>query len=821
MDVQGSQFHLLHDRPDWARCVDDVSGHTLAAHWAGTPGVGSSAWEHDDDRLVLRLRRETPLFRRAGGSESLDVERRRGAGRDGYGNWFWIDETRTCICWLPAGQRWAATWWSVSDLDAACTCSDSPVTSGFTSVCICPPSQLQLSGLAVTTHHYLLVGYTSPIDAGAAEAGLLVFDLQAGGAPLRMLWPPGFQPWDLSDTPDGGALVLDREAGCYWRLDEHLRLRGQQPSHPIGFTPTDGSDPVVISGTVIPAPLVLLDKDGDPVHPISIEPGPGGSVLVIDSMASRDHSVLFCYDGVTLRWQRPLKDVVQVVDPDDPEAQSTLFSVVAHDFAYDLMHAGAGGPLDPPMLYVADVAGDQVIAFALDPDTGEVIARDEFLPLRRWAERALVRTPDGVHYDFGERWISLQVFSECRFVASGTLLTPITFGDEPGLPGDSFDSGTPACVWHRLLLDMHVPTGTSVTVRARAGDDPTLLRLETWLIQPVPYLRSGGSELPWTDPWADRRGDVRDPAPLPEGMGTHELLFQNVVGRYVQLELTFTGSGRATPWLRSLRVWYPRFSYPEHYLPAVFAEHDGPDRFLERFLANPEGVLTALEEKIEHSHLLLDSRTAPGPDLTWLSAWFGLALDPLWDESRRRFLIRHIDRFYRIRGTALGVVATLRVYLEPVVDEGVFRSAAFGTGGIRVVERFLTRDTGGVSYGAAADAPVPDLRARVRAAAHRFEVLVPQGLSDQDVAMVQRIVELARPAHAAFSLRHYYELFVIGQARLGLDTEIGHAPSYVPVKTGSTPLAAGHLAHPHPFDLTDRIVSDRDRVARGSGAPVL
>lgn len=786
MDVQGSQFHLLDGRPDWARCVELES---------------PSAWEYDDDRRVLRLRRETPLFRTAGRSEPLDVDARRGAGRDGYGNWFWIDETRTCICWRPAGDRRTSTWCSVGDLTAACTCGDGQPSGAFVSVCTCPPPEMTLSGLTVTTHHYLLAGYTAP-----DEAGLLVFDLQGGGAPLRMLWPTGFRPWDLADTPDGGALVLDREAGCYWRLDEHLRLRGLAPTHATGFTPADGSEPVVVTGTVVPTPTVLLDADGNAVHPVSIEPGPGGSVLVLDQEPTRTFSVLSCHDGGTLRWQTPLEDVVEVVDPDDPEARSFRFSVVGHDIVY----AEVGGPLDPPLLYVADVAGDQVIAFTLDPATGGLTARDEFLPLRRWAERALVRTPDGVHYDFGDRWISLQVFSECRFVTSATLLTPTDF--DSTLPGDSFDSAVPACVWHRLLMDLHVPTGTSVTVRARASDDPHLLPLEDWLDQPVPYLRSGGSELPWSDPWADRRGDARDPVPLPEGMGTHELLFQHVVGRYLQLELTFTGSGRATPWLRSLRAWYPRFSYAEHYLPAVYPENDGPDRFLERYLANPEGIFTALEEKIEHSHLLLDSRTALGPDLPWLAAWFGLALDPLWDESRRRFLIRHVDRFYRIRGTVLGVVAALRVYLEPVVDEGVFRSASSGTGGIRVVERFLTRDTGGVAYGAPPEAPAPDLRTRVRSAAHRFDVLAPHGLSEPDREMVQRIVELARPAHTAFSLRHYYELFVIGQARLGLDTELGHAPTYVPVLTGSTPLAAGHLSHPHPFELTDRMVSDRDRI---------
>lgn len=808
MDVQGAQYHLLDDRADWGRCVDSANERTLAELWAdaldGPPTV-PTAWEYDEPGRVLRLRRDTPLFRRAQHGEPLDVEHRRGAARDGYGNWYWISEDRDCIRWRPPGDRAASTWWCVDELTSSCTCGDRGAT--FVSVCSCPPPGIVLQGLTVTTHHYLLAGYLA-----GDESGLLAFDLQAGGAPLRMLWPTGFEPWDLADCADGGALVLDRRSGWCWRLDDHLRVRGSREEHPITFAASDGGDQVVLSGPVRPAPVELRAVDGRTVHAISIEPGPGGSVLVLDADPGRSYSVLYCYDGDALRWQTPLEDIVEVVDPDDPEAAGFRYSVVAHDFVY----AEAGGPLTPPMLYVADAMGNQVVAFTLDPATGVLLPRDDFLPMRRWAERALVRTPDGVHYDFGERWIGLQVYSECRFAAGATLTTSAQFGSvDPtieGLAGDSFDSGVPGCVWHRLLMDLHVPTGTAVTIRARASDDPVLLTLEPWLEQPAPYLRSDGSELPWADPWADRRGDPRDPVPLPEGMGTHELLFQHVVGRYLQLEITFAGGGRATPLLRSLRAWYQRFSYPEHYLPALYVEHDAPDRFLERFLANAEGIFTAIEERIEHTHLILDPRTARAADLPWLAAWFGLVLDPLWDEPRRRFLIRHVDRFYRLRGTVIGLVATLRVYLDPLVDEGVFCSAGTGSAGVRVVERFLTRDTGGAAYGAPEHLPELDAATRIRRAAHRFEVLIPPELSTSDVQMVERIVEIAKPAHTAFALRHYFELFVVGQARLGLDTEIGHGPTFRPMVPGSSSISGAYLGYPHPFDLADRVVADRDRV---------
>ena len=233
-------------------------------------------------------------------------------------------------------------------------------------------------------------------------------------------------------------------------------------------------------------------------------------------------------------------------------------------------------------------------------------------------------------------------------------------------------------------------------VRARAADDPALLVQSPWLPQPLPYLRSDGAELAWYDPWVDLRAADGS---LPDGTGTFELLFQQVTGRFVEVELCLRGGGRSSPAVRSLRAWYPRFSYPEHYLPAVYREDAAPYGFLDRFLANFEGFYTVAEERIEHSSLLLDARTVPPDDLAWLASWFGLVLDPQWNELQRRFLVRNVDRFYRCRGTLGGLLAILRAYLDPQVDDSVFDCSCTGTSGLRIVEQFLTRDGGGAAHG--------------------------------------------------------------------------------------------------------------------------
>jgi phage tail-like protein len=802
MDVQGSQFHLLHGSADWSSCADGTTGLPLETGTGGdiaAPSAVDSPLVYDEGRDMLLLRHELPLFRQPGGTRLLYPSARRGAGRDSYGNWYWIGDDRASIQWWPSDDDVSSLWWSADQLGASCA---ETRPSEFSPCLPPPPARLTLAGLTVTTHHYLVAGYTAD-----QERGLLLFDLQAGGAPMRLLWPVPFAPFDIADTPDGGLLVLDRENAAYFRLDEHFRFRGQVTTTEGPFRPAAGGPPERFTGPA--APVGSLLYGGYPlrtIDAISIEPGPEeGTALILDWDAARGYSFLHLFDAGGLRWSTSLADAIEVIDSTGTQQQYSLLGI---DFCY-LTAPPATGPLPPPMLYITDAKGKQVIAFSLDPATGTLGPQLDFLPMRRWDGKALVRAGDGAWYDFGDRWVPLEIFTECRFVLTGTFVTPACFTSPTAVPGQPFDSQIPGCVWHRLLLDAQIPAGTSVAVAARASDDPALLGQSPWLPQPAPYLRSNGAELAWYDPWTD----LEAKGPLPDRTGTFELAFQQVTGRYLQLQLTLAGKGRSSPALRSLRAWYPRFSYPEHYLPAVYSEDAAPRGFLERFLANFEGFYTVTEERIEHLSLLLDARTVPSEYLAWLACWFGLVLDPKWSEAQQRFLVRNADRFYRCRGTVPGLLAALRTYLDPNVDDSVFGCDCGAAAGVRIVEEFLTRDAGGAAYGDPAALPGSGSEAdRAAATAHRFDVLVSEGLSADVLAMIDRIVDVNKPAHTFYAVRGYNDLFIVGQARLGIDTQLGATPTFSAMVTGQGYLAGTYLGFPHPFELPDRIVIDRDRV---------
>jgi phage tail-like protein len=230
-----------------------------------------------------------------------------------------------------------------------------------------------------------------------------------------------------------------------------------------------------------------------------------------------------------------------------------------------------------------------------------------------------------------------------------------------------------------------VPPDTSLAVWTMADDDENALSLAEWSPEPAPIARLTGAEVPFVD-----LGTYR----------TYELLFQHAVGRYLKIRLELEGDGRSSPRVRALRAWFPRFSYLQHYLPGVYRQDPESSSFLDRYLANVEGMSTALEDRIAAVQVLMRPQTAPPDWLDWLASWFDLALDPMWDDARRRLFLANAMQFFAARGTMRGVEIALRFVLDRCVTASVYtdtRPPALATA--RLVESFRTRKTPGVVFG--------------------------------------------------------------------------------------------------------------------------
>jgi len=720
IDVNGTRHHLLLGGEDWRPRIA-----------AGGTGV---AWDAGGATVGLRPReRRLP---RPPGAELLDAADRRGAGADRWGNVYWIGDGEGSVRHLPAGTRDAGELWRAEELLVA----TDPAPGGDFTPCpeVLPPSPPVLRGLAVTRCHYLVVGTVGP-------AGLLVFDLHAGGPPLWLRWPAAvpFAPFDLAPAPDGGVFVLDRESSRLWRLDRWFgvlpaggTVEIEPPEEP-DFRPV-GEVAETRPGRGFPAGLDLdLAAPLGVASAVAVAALPDGSVLVLESDPAFPFSRLHRFHAGDKLGELSLEGILEPVLEDGADPGD--FHVAGHDLVF-LATGGAeaGERVLRGELYVASRGGRQAFLFDLEAADGGLTLRPRprLYPLRAFGGKALVASPGAgsevsgevseveVLYDFGERWLPVVPWPGRRYGAEGAI------------EGLVFDGGTPGTTWHRLILDACIPSGTGVAVESRSADERHLLGDLPFRREPSPVLRPSGSELPFVRPFGDR----------PAAAGSWELLLQDAEGRFVELRLTLTGDGRSTPRIRALRLYYPRFSYLGEYLPAVYGEDATSASFLDRFLANFEGLFTALEGRVAGAEVLFDPRTAPAESLPWLAGWLGALLEPEWGEARRRLFVAHVAELYRWRGTRAGLLAAVRMAVDPCPGEEIFAAlpASAGTdAGVRLVERFQTRS------------------------------LPPTALGDPTVLEGPGFVaagEPWRPEHGAAALHRRYRAFL---ARCGAEVAAG------------------------------------------------
>jgi len=688
MDVNNTKFHLLLTRADWGNCKLAQSGELLGEIWKSESEgetIPDQQFDWNEETSEITLQPRLFKFTASPKDEKPNLINRRGAARDRYGNWYWIDETGLKIKIRSAGSNTVSDYYPATEG----TCAPQAQSDFQPVEASAPAAPSVLQGLAVTIDHYMVVGTLEP-------RGLLVFDLFSVGEPRQIVWRDDvdFVPYDIAVRRSGGVFVLDRQNHRYWTLDRTFNAVGEKNLKAVenedAFQPLDKSEKRKHSQN-LPADKVFsaLPTDEDP---ISIEALPDDTVLILNLPQYEDFSVIQRY----YRGQKLDELTTASISSEVQEDEIDLYSSPPKKFrlrGYDIAFADAQGEDTNDRLYIVSEEGNQAFAFRLvckdalpmSPPLDlppYVVAKNfelqpitEYFPMRLFGGKGLTAASDGkVYFDFGERWLPLVRQKRPLFVTGGTLETQI------------FDGKETNCVWHRLMLDGCISPETKVEIFSRTSAAKNDLEQTAWQPEPKLYLRGNGSEQPF----------VNNVVSKEKGKGTWELLFQRAKGRYLQLKLVFSGNGQRTPRISAMRLYYPRFSYLDNYLPSIYREDEQSAFFLDRFLANFEGFYTTIEDKIAAVQMLFDVRSAPPDALDWLSNWFGVALDPAWTEDKRRLFISHAVDFFQYRGTARGLRIALRLVIDSCADESIFdaqTSEEKARDPIRIVERFLTRRT--------------------------------------------------------------------------------------------------------------------------------
>jgi phage tail-like protein len=509
-----------------------------------------------------------------------------------------------------------------------------------------------------------------------------------------------------------------------------------------------------------------------PVAPGRIAVGPGGVVVILD---------------------RPGTAEAQLRYPDGPIAGGAV------PFAGDLIFDAEG------ILVVAARPGEDLRRFHLE--SGNAVERPP-LRARRYDGRGIALAPDGRITYWAGTGLGFAVAARLIFEPAGRVVSY------------RLDSGEAQNVWGRLELDACLPAGTDLRVAYLTADDPSdepplpgnpellaLVRAPA-ATPPLPpaslvpdaaavvhrlHRRADGRELPWSPLRAD------DP------FETYEAPIDAEPGRYLWVVLRLTGNTRATPRVRALRAEQRGHDHLRR-LPRVFSRVPDDARFLSLFLALFDAITHDLEARAAERQALVSPGATPDELLPWLSSFVGLVLDERWPIPVRRAVIAQAIWLFRFRGTVCGLQRFLELCLErPVVILERFRlrglgAAATGPGGAITTTGVLGAGFRvGAQFGSTSEAPLEGtFAAAFAASAHRFTVVLPGALSDDQRAVVEHILQQHRPAHTVYDLCTVDAGMRVGQGlHVGLTTIVGQSDGWRTLQVGQAVLGRdGILGRP-------------------------
>ncbi len=346
---------------------------------------------------------------------------------------------------------------------------------------------------------------------------------------------------------------------------------------------------------------------------------------------------------------------------------------------------------------------------------------------------------------------------------------------------NALDSEIYNCQWHRVLLSANIPSGTSILVATFTSDGARTIEE----IRSLPPER-------WQTNLVNNQ----------VGCGDWDCLVLSQPGRYLWLRLTLTGESAETPTIQQIKVYFPRSSSLQ-YLPATYSEDADSRDFLDRFLSIFDTMRGKIAQQITDIARYFDPMSAPiapigqpqDPDfLTWLASWIGLTVDRHWPDEKKRQLVRQANQLYRLRGTPEGLRQHIRLYMdtEPYILEHFklrrwlfLDNARLGDQstlwGKRIMDRLQLDGRAQIGSFQLIDSGDP-LSDPFYRDAHQFTVFIPLRPTGQQndptqQQTLQRIIEMAKPAHTQGYLQFVQPRFRIGiQSLVGLDTVISRYP---------------------------------------------
>jgi phage tail-like protein len=271
------------------------------------------------------------------------------------------------------------------------------------------------------------------------------------------------------------------------------------------------------------------------------------------------------------------------------------------------------------------------------------------------------------------------------------------------------------------------------------------------------------------------------------------------------------GNTRVSPRVKCLRAEHPSHDYLRR-LPKTFSRDQPAASFLLRYLAMFEGFLGETEARGVDRDLLLDPRSAPDECIPWLASFVGLMLDERWaaapsargqtpNDARREF-IREAVWLFRYRGTLPGLKRFIEIYTGvPVIIIEHYRMRGIGAAVLGDTGAAFSSSIVGVGFriggAVGSDTPAPlqgSVEDAFRTHAHRFTVIIPAALTEEQLEVVRNIIEVHRPAHTIFDVCTVGAGMRVGRGlMLEVNSVIGPTGAFSTLQLGSSVLGRGAI----------------------------
>lgn len=231
-----------------------------------------------------------------------------------------------------------------------------------------------------------------------------------------------------------------------------------------------------------------------------------------------------------------------------------------------------------------------------------------------------------------------------------------------------FDSMEFETVWHRLRINVDLPSGAVYKLRIYASDRPEVL---------VPSKESRGlGRINLNEYLSNDKIDVHRKVDLFDDIGAkcyknpNDVILYDFKGKYLWICLEFINYDQKPIKVSSIKIEFPKVSFID-YLPEIYKEEENNSKFLERFIGIFQSIYVDLEDKIDYTAIKYDVDRTTKDFLSWIGDWLSIKNASIWSEEKLRKLIKEAIKIYKMKGTKRAVAKMVKEYLgiEPIIVE--------------------------------------------------------------------------------------------------------------------------------------------------------